>query len=184
MPNNELKGSLSPTELSSNPLIIKKKNHSSTKPDPTTTFKPLTNTNTNTEIPKAPQRCFRCQGLGHITSECPNKHIITLADFEIANGSIFAIDLVSTPTPTIEEEEELIGPDEGECLVVRRALSTTSISEEDLQRESIFHTHCTISQKVYSLIIDGESCTNVASQTMVTKLNLSIEPHPSPYRIH
>nr|GEY32562.1 transposon Ty3-I Gag-Pol polyprotein [Tanacetum cinerariifolium] len=33
------------------------------------------------------------------------------------------------------------------------------------------------------VIIDGGSCTNVASQTLVTKLNLITEPHPSPYVI-
>ncbi|GJV75635.1 transposon ty3-I gag-pol polyprotein [Tanacetum coccineum] len=37
------------------------------------------------------------------------------------------------------------------------------------------------SQKVCSMIIDGGSCTNVASQTLVTKLNLPTQPHPSPY---
>ncbi|GJX61172.1 transposon ty3-I gag-pol polyprotein [Tanacetum coccineum] len=36
-------------------------------------------------------------------------------------------------------------------------------------------------QKVCSMIIDGGSCTNVASQTLVTKLNLPTQPHPSPY---
>ncbi|GKC48062.1 zinc finger, CCHC-type containing protein [Tanacetum coccineum] len=33
------------------------------------------------------------------------------------------------------------------------------------------------------VIIDGGSCTNVASQTLVTKLNLPTQPHPSPYVI-
>lgn len=33
------------------------------------------------------------------------------------------------------------------------------------------------------MIIDGGSCTNVASQTLVTKLNLPTQPHPSPYVI-
>ncbi|GJR53556.1 RNA-directed DNA polymerase [Tanacetum coccineum] len=32
-----------------------------------------TNTTVKSEPPKAPRRCFRCQGLGHIASECPNK---------------------------------------------------------------------------------------------------------------
>ncbi|GJS86056.1 hypothetical protein Tco_0752597 [Tanacetum coccineum] len=33
------------------------------------------------------------------------------------------------------------------------------------------------------MIIDGSSCTNIASQTLVDKLKLQTEPHPSPYVI-
>nr|GEW13256.1 hypothetical protein [Tanacetum cinerariifolium] len=52
-------------------------------------------------------------------------------------------------------ELRVVGPDEGPCLVVRRTLSATLALEENLQRESIFHTRCTIAQKVCSVIIDG-----------------------------
>nr|GEX09765.1 probable WRKY transcription factor 70 [Tanacetum cinerariifolium] len=79
---------------------------------------------------------------------------------------------------------EVVGPDVGELLVVRRALSSVPVREEKLQRAAIFHTRCTIAQKICSVIIDGGSCTNVASQTMVSKLNLHTESHPSPYVIH
>jgi len=59
----------------------------------------------------------------------------------------------------------------------------SSPDEERLQREAIFHTRCTIGGKVCSMIIDGGSCTNVASQTMVDKLKLKMTPHPKPYAI-
>nr|GEX89744.1 hypothetical protein [Tanacetum cinerariifolium] len=78
---------------------------------------------------------------------------------------------------------EVTEPDEGPCLVVRWTLNTTPIQETKLQRESIFHTRCTVAQKVCSVIIDGGSCTNVASQTLVTKLNLPTQAHPTPYVI-
>ena len=42
------------------------------------------------------------------------------------------------------------------------------------QRENIFHTRCHINNKVCSMIIDGGSCTNVASTTLVEKLNASL----------
>ena len=32
--------------------------------------------------PTAPRRCFKCQGLGRITSECPNRRIISLAEWK------------------------------------------------------------------------------------------------------
>nr|GEX44479.1 hypothetical protein [Tanacetum cinerariifolium] len=119
----------------------------------------------------------------HTASECPNKSLITLADFELTSGYEFSSDLAGDSIPLSGDEKEVIGPDEGSCLVVRRTLSTTATQEENLQRESIFQTRCTIAQRVCTVIIDGGSCTNVASQTLVTKLNLATQPHPSPYVI-
>ena len=72
--------------------------------------------------------------------------------------------------------------DDGELLVLRRALSSLKSEKED-QRENIFHSRCTIPGKVCSLIIDGGSCANVASLTMVEKLNLQVSAHPHPYKI-
>ena len=72
--------------------------------------------------PKDKIRCFRCQGLGHIASECPNKRIVTLAEYQASfeephkeeEGEDCMVE-------NVEEVEE--GPDEGELLVIRRALS-------------------------------------------------------------
>ncbi|XP_021995301.2 uncharacterized protein LOC110892449 [Helianthus annuus] len=153
-----------------------------TKPPPAINPKTPSSSST-TENPRAPRRCFRCQGLGHIASECSNKRIITLADFEQASGFNFCRDSPEDPLITADVDGEEVGPDEGDCLVVRRALSSTPGREENQQRESIFHTRCTIGHKVCTVIIDGGSCTNVASQTLVTKLRLPTEPHPSPYVI-
>jgi len=77
-------------------------------------------------------------------------------------------------------EEVIEGSDEGELLVVRRALSGLAAQEDNKQREAIFHTRCTIGGKVCSLFIDGRCCANVASKTMVDKLKLSATPHPHP----
>ncbi|KAF7821688.1 Transposon Ty3-G Gag-Pol polyprotein [Senna tora] len=88
--------------------------------------------------------------------------------------------------PSLEDNSDL-GIEyavEGECLVVRRALNC-QIKEHELneQRENIFHMRCLVNNKVCSLIIDGGSITNVASTTMVEKLNLSIIRHPRPYKL-
>ena len=83
-----------------------------------------------------------------------------------------------------ESLEEIIeGLDEGELLVVQRTLSGLATQEGNEQREAIFHTRCTIGGKVCSLIIDGGSCTNMASKTLVDKLKLMASPHPSLYTI-
>ena len=69
-------------------------------------------------------------------------------------------------------------PLEGEALIIRRALNM-QIKEDDVdqQRENILHTRCHIQNKVCSMIIDGGSCANVASDTLVKKLNLSCIKH-------
>ncbi|KAG7572627.1 Retrotransposon gag domain [Arabidopsis suecica] len=74
-------------------------------------------------------------------------------------------------------------PEVGEILVIRRALSAIVEPEETAQRENIFHTRCSVNGKVCSLIIDGGSCTNVASEYMVTKLGLERLKHPRPYKL-
>ena len=79
------------------------------------------------------------------------------------------------------EEAECVGPNKGECWMIRKVLATRSITPQDYQREAIFHTKCTISVKACSLIINGGSCANVASQVLIDKLQLSTSPHPHPY---
>ncbi|GJX68782.1 hypothetical protein Tco_0304509 [Tanacetum coccineum] len=99
--------------------------------------------------------------------------MITLAEYEGVDDS-FAVD--ATLDSVVDDGsviEEVVGPDERACLVVRRTLSNAPDHSGNLQREAIFHTRCTIAQKVCTVIIDGGSCTNVASQTLVSKLNLT-----------
>ena len=52
-----------------------------------------------------------------------------------------------------------------------------------MQRENIFHTRCHVKDKVCSVIVDGGSCTNVASTSMVEKLGLTTLRHPRPYKL-
>ncbi|KAF7842186.1 uncharacterized protein G2W53_004484 [Senna tora] len=85
-----------------------------------------------------------------------------------------------------EEFEYEVGKNavEGECLVVRRDL-ICQIEKHVLneQMENIFRTCCLVKNKVCRLIIDGGSVTNVASTTMVEKLNLPTVRHPRPYKL-
>jgi len=87
-----------------------------------------------------------------------------------------------------EEQDVTSSPDEyeekfGELYVARRTLSLQTRTEEEEQRENLFHTRCIVNEKVCSLIIDGGSCTNVASETMVRKLDLKPQKHPKPYKL-
>jgi len=72
--------------------------------------------------------------------------------------------------------------DLGELLVLRRALSNLKCDKEE-QRENIFHSRCMVQGKVCSFIIDGGSCANKASLSMMEKLNLQAMTHPNPYNI-
>ena len=51
------------------------------------------------------------------------------------------------------------------------------------QRNEIFQAQCTISKRVCDLIIDNGSVENIASKSLVAKLGLKTEKHPSSYKI-
>ena len=70
-----------------------------------------------------------------------------------------------------------------ELMVARRGLSVQSKEDDEMQRDNIFHTRCHIQNKVCSVIIDGGSCTNVASTSMVEKLGMQTSKHPRPYKL-
>ena len=55
--------------------------------------------------------------------------------------------------------------------------------KEEEQRVNLCHTCCNIHRKVYGLIINCGSCTNVASTTLVSKPNLATTKHPHPYHL-
>ena len=81
------------------------------------------------------------------------------------------------------EEETQLEADEGELLVLRRVLHTQDTPYDKTQRDMIFHSRCTIQEKVCNLIIDGGSCTNVASTTLIEKLGIPTISHPKPYSL-
>ena len=56
-------------------------------------------------------------------------------------------------------------------------------NENTEQRENIFHSKCTVQEKVCSIIIDGGSCANVVSVSLIEKLGLPTLVHRSPYNI-
>lgn len=132
-------------------------------------------------------KCFKCQGFGHIASNCPNRRTIT-----IIRGEAYE---VSDEEETREEpegeyntdpiyDEEVTVADHGESLVIRRSLHTMANKEEPWLRRNIFHTRCTSAGKVCDVIIDNGSCENVVSSYMVEKLDLPTQSHPYPYKLH
>ena len=155
---------------------ISKSETSKSKDGSSSTEKGNTNTQTsrNRDI-----KCFKCLGRGHIASQCPNKKVMILRDggFETDNDSDDEDDHQS------EESDNEVYAAVGEALVTRRTLSAQVKDESEAQRDNIFHTRCLIKDKVCSVIIDGGSCTNVASTLLVEKLKLPTEKHPMPYKL-
>ncbi|XP_071900987.1 uncharacterized protein [Coffea arabica] len=128
-------------------------------------------------------KCWRCQGVGHIASQCPNPRAMLV----LPNGDIVTDDEeedYKDMPPLVEEEDEIeeVPTQDKVGLVARRALATQA-SKDELQRDNIFYTRCHVTNKVCSLVIDPGSCTNVASALMVEKLNLPTSEHPRPYKL-
>ena len=124
--------------------------------------------------------CFKCQGRGHIKSQCSNKRVMVMRD----NGEIEIdneLDCDSMPSLEDVDDEEYVV--QGELMAARRALSVQAKEDYEMQRDNIFHTRCHVQNKVCSVIIDGGSYTNVASTTMVEKLGMPTSKHPRPYKL-
>ncbi|XP_068476336.1 uncharacterized protein [Phaseolus vulgaris] len=121
-------------------------------------------------------KCFKCLGRGHYAAECPTKKTM----YMLSNGQID-----SEPSSEEEKEEVEVELDalEGDLLMIQRLMGSKMQALDQTQRENIFHTRCSIQGKICSLIVDGGSCTNVASSRLVTKLNLETKPHPRPYKL-
>ncbi|XP_019082606.1 PREDICTED: uncharacterized protein LOC104704607 [Camelina sativa] len=121
--------------------------------------------------------CFKCQGRGHMARECPKQRVMIVTpsgDYESQDEQ----DEYQT-----DPENDMEYPDVGVLLVIGCMLSVLVNPKEKVQRENIFHTRCIIKNKVCNLIIDGGSCTNVASKYMVDRLGLQKTKHPRPYKL-
>ncbi|XP_040963814.1 uncharacterized protein, partial [Gossypium hirsutum] len=124
-------------------------------------------------------KCFKCLGRGHIASQCPNRNVMFVRDDgEIESESEQEKEAIEQT----KDEEDVEQAENGEILVVKRSL-TLQGAENNQQRENIFHTRCQVQGKICCVIIDGGSCTNVASSMMVEKLGLATIKHPHPYKL-
>ncbi|XP_073119633.1 uncharacterized protein [Henckelia pumila] len=97
-------------------------------------------------------KSFRCQGIGHISRQCPNKKLIIINACGDVESESEEENYDGMPALVDPDDEDGFGAVVGELLVC-------------------------------SLIIDGGSCTNVASCELVEKLGLSLLKHPQPYRL-
>ncbi|MCS5023605.1 hypothetical protein L2V44_13980, partial [Staphylococcus aureus] len=126
---------------------------------------------------------FKCLGKGHVASQCPNRRVMILNDQgEWATDDEEEEDAKSMPSLEYASEDNQ-GAVTGDALVIQRALSVQIKEEDENQRENLFHTRCHVANNVANVIIDGGSCTNVASTELVEKLKLQTLRHPNPYKL-
>uniref|UniRef100_A0A2N9FBE6 RNA-directed DNA polymerase n=1 Tax=Fagus sylvatica TaxID=28930 RepID=A0A2N9FBE6_FAGSY len=146
---------------------------------------PTAATLANTETSSSKTRdikCFKCQGRGHIASQCVNKRVMVInAQGELESENEEEVN--DADMPPLEDADDEQSAVVGDLLVARRVLNVQVKEEESNQRENLFHTRCFVNNKVCSVIIDGGSCTNVASTYLVEKLALTTLKHPHPYRL-
>ena len=168
---------------------MKNKNKSfSNFPSKDSTFKPRdSKPSTSIPTPKSPtksssKKCFKCLGYGHIASNCPSKRNMYMHDGVVVSEHESENSRRSSPSRS-RSEHESESPHVGDLLVIRRMLGQVLKPFDESQRENIFHTRCLINDRLCSLIVDGESCANVASTRVVDKLGLSTISHAKPYKL-
>ncbi|XP_049372688.1 uncharacterized protein LOC125837645 [Solanum verrucosum] len=158
-------------------------------------------------------QCFRCQGRGHVASECPNRRtIVALRDGYKTEDEDEGEEKNKGEGDRGEREEGASGDEEerldervnfacfmkkGKSLLdddedlnmnvnlscVVRRIMRALAKEELDQMENLFHARCKIQDKVCSLIIDGGSFINVVSSSLVKRMKIQTSKHPNPYKL-
>ena len=140
--------------------------------------------NTNPYARPTRNKCYKCKELGHRSSTCPKRTTVNLVVAEEGNTEseqeceeIYNDADPYTYDPNeVQEDEE--GVPLGRSLVIQRLLLTLRVEDGNMQNE-IIRARCTISNRVCDLTIDNGSVENIALKSLVTKLGLKIEKHPS-----
>ena len=69
----------------------------------------------------------------------------------------------------------------GNTEIAQRVLSSQMEKVEQNQFNNLFQTFFAVMERRCRVIIDGETCNNLASLELVEKLGLTTKPHPHPY---
>ncbi|KAE8676344.1 putative CCCH-type zinc finger family protein [Hibiscus syriacus] len=129
-------------------------------------------------------RCFRCGEQGHRATDCRKPASQKGKNLLIEENVEDETEEIGEPVYDDDEADDVLYGDGHETLVVRKSLLTPKgDSGDDWLRTNIFHTTCTVADKVCKMIIDSGSCENVVSEEVVQKLQLKTDRHPNPYKL-
>ncbi|XP_062208944.1 uncharacterized protein LOC133910632 [Phragmites australis] len=133
-------------------------------------------------------QCHRCKGFGHVIRDCPNKRTMLIRDDGEYSSASDSEDVQHSMLATDHADNTELHVDSSAAdryanLVVQRVLSTQVIQDEKNQRHNIFHIKGVVQERAVRIIIDGGSCNNLASTTLVEQLSLPTRKHPHPYHV-
>lgn len=79
---------------------------------------------------------------------------------------------------------EVENPVHGDFFLSRRVLGIHNKEDSDEEQcEHIFHTRCYVKDKLCTMIVDSDSCTNVTSTLLMDKLNLQTHKHSKLHKL-
>ncbi|KAE8668905.1 hypothetical protein F3Y22_tig00112281pilonHSYRG00079 [Hibiscus syriacus] len=129
-------------------------------------------------------RCFRCGEQWHRATDCRKPASQKGKNLLIEENAEDETEEIGEPVYDDDETDDVLYGDGHETLVVRKSLLTPKgDSGDDWLRTNIFHTTCTVADKVCKMIIDSGSCENVVSEEVVQKLQFKMDHHPKPYKL-
>jgi hypothetical protein len=147
---------------------------------------------------------FKCQGFGHIATQCTNKTLImeTIEQEDDLEEEVYEPnldDIVDIDDEGNEDPNRLVcirtlplydelPKDRDDRLdtpvvsVVRCALAQPK-DNDDWRRTTIFQTYVKSGTKDCRVIVDSGSCINAISSNIVSCLGLKSIPHPKPHKV-
>lgn len=129
-------------------------------------------------------KCFRCGEHGHKATDCRKPMGQESRNLLIEEDVVGELEEGGEPVYDDDEDEEVLYGDGHETIVVRKSLLTPkSDSEDDWLRTNVFYTTCTITDKVWKMIIDSGNCENVVSEEAVQELEPKTNHHPNLYKL-
>ncbi|XP_019052158.1 PREDICTED: uncharacterized protein LOC109114263, partial [Nelumbo nucifera] len=132
--------------------------------------------NINPNAKPIPFKCFKCNEVGHRSSDCPRRkavNVVEREEEEVCDDEVYC-------GPDGEDEGGVYEHEEYTCVVRKLMLSQKN---RDDTRHRLFHTRCMVQGQLFELIIDSGNQENIISRDVVKKLQLIPEKQPNPYTI-
>ena len=170
--------SSNPKTFSSNPSFQPRGATNSTKNEANVSRKPTVG-NSQSQRPSE-VKCFKCQGRGHIARDCTNSKAVYyttqgyVTDDEDAEEEVVPTQVEEEQTHGESYEEEFVQPEmeQAYAYVNQKDVLTLQEAPRTDQRETIFHTRCTVRNQCINMIIDSGSSCNLINARVVHDLQL------------